>query len=215
MVLGGSLEMFQQSFDQLDPGKRSRLLAGALASYEDLLGLVNGVLDAAALTHAFPAVHCERVAVRQIVQKVLEHLNPQEVEAYTIQVQVDEQVIVWADPQWLSHVLANLFSNVFKYVPTQTIIMIEAVQSAPGSLVCLSVQDAGPGIPPEEVGLLFEKFVRLKRDQGGPRRGTGLGLSICKHFVQAMGGQIWVESSSRMGEGSRFCLTLHSAVERE
>jgi len=70
------------------------------------------------------------------------------------------------------------------------------------------VQDAGPGIPPEEIPLLFEKCVRLKRDLAGPTPGMGLGLSICKYLVEAMEGHIWVESSGRMGEGCRFCLTL-------
>lgn len=95
-----------------------------------------------------------------------------------------------------------------KYVPTQTVISIEATQPTPCSPVCLSVQDAGPGIPPEELPLLFEKFVRLKRDLGGLTRGTGLGLYICKCLVEAMEGHIWVESSGRSGEGSRFCITL-------
>ena len=78
----------------------------------------------------------------------------------------------------------------------------------PSSPVCLSVQDAGPGIPAEELPLLFEKFVRLKRDLAGSTRGTGLGLYICKQLVEAMGGRIWVESSGHLGEGSRFCVTL-------
>jgi len=104
--------------------------------------------------------------------------------------------------------LRNLFSNIFKYVPPYTEVSIEASQSTPSSPVYLSVQDRGPGIPPEEIPLLFEKFVRLKRDLAGPTRGTGLGLYICKRLVEAMGGRIWVESSGRPGEGSRFCLTL-------
>jgi signal transduction histidine kinase len=74
--------------------------------------------------------------------------------------------------------------------------------------VCLSVQDAGPGIPAEELPLLFEKCVRLKRDLASSTRGIGLGLYICKQLVEAMGGHIRVESSGRLGEGSRFCLTL-------
>ena len=116
--------------------------------------------------------------------------------------------MVWADPEFLRQVLRNLLSNVFKYVPTQTEIRIEATQEAPSSQVCLSVQDAGPGIPAEELPLLFEKFVRLKRDLAGSTRGTGLGLYICKQLIEAMGGRIWVESPGRLGEGSRFCLTL-------
>jgi signal transduction histidine kinase len=80
----------------------------------------------------------------------------------------------------------------------------------PTSPVCLSIQDAGIGIPPDELPLLFEKFVRLKRDLAGTTRGTGLGLYICKQLVQGMDGSIWVESSGRPGEGCRFCVTLPS-----
>jgi signal transduction histidine kinase len=105
-------------------------------------------------------------------------------------------------------VLRNLLANIFKYVPTQTEIRIEATQANPSSMVCLSVQDEGPGIPADELPLLFEKFVRLKRDLAGSMRGAGLGLYICKQLIEAMGGRIWVESSGREGMGSRFCLTL-------
>jgi len=70
------------------------------------------------------------------------------------------------------------------------------------------VQDEGPGIPSEEQPLLFQKFVRLKRDLAGPIQGTGLGLYMCKQLVEAMNGTIRVESSGNKGEGSRFCLTL-------
>jgi signal transduction histidine kinase len=208
MALGSFLELLTRYFDKLNPVERTQLLTRALANYEELVRLVNGVLDAIRVTGTFPRARCEGVPVRRVVQEVLAHLDPQDVQAYTIRLHVAEQVLVWADPQSLYHVLQNLLSNVFKYVPTQTIINIEAAQSAPFSPVCLSVQDAGPGIPPEELPLLFEKFVRLKRDLGGPTRGTGLGLYICKRLVEAMGGHIWVESSGRIGEGSRFCMTL-------
>lgn len=207
-VLGSSLELLKEYFEQLDPRERTQLLSRTLSSYEELVNLVNEVLDSVRLAGAFPAARCEGFPVRRVVQEVLAQLDPRDVQAYTISLQVAEQVMVWADPQSLYHVLQNLLSNVFKYVPTQTTISIEAAQPTPSSPVCLSVQDAGPGIPAEELPLLFEKFVRLKRDVAGPTHGTGLGLYICKCLVQAMGGSIWVESSGRMGEGSRFCVTL-------
>jgi len=207
-VLGSFLELLKEYFEQMEPVERTQALTRALASYEELVSLVNGVLDAIKVTEAVPSACCDGVPVRQVVQEVLAHLDPRDVQAYTIHLQVAEQVLVWADPQFLFHVLQNLLTNVFKYVPKQTMISIETVQPAPFSPVCLSVQDAGPGIPPEELPLVFEKFVRLKRDLAGPARGTGLGLYICKHLVEAMRGRIWVESSGRMGEGSRFCVTL-------
>ncbi len=65
-----------------------------------------------------------------------------------------------------------------------------------------------PWIPPAELPLLFQKFIRLKRDLSGPVRGTGLGLYISKQFVEAMEGRIWVESAGITGQGSRFCVAL-------
>ena len=60
--------------------------------------------------------------------------------------------------------------------------------------------------------MLFGKFVRLKRDLVGSVRGTGLGLYISKQLVEAMGGNIWVESSGIAGEGSRFSFTLPCVI---
>ncbi len=208
MVLGGSLELLKAYLDQLDPQERIHMLNKALAGYEALVTLVDRVLDTTAVVSEIPQANAQVVCVHQLLQEVLAHLDPGDVGAYTIQLQVPEQILVWADRQLLFQVLRNLLVNVFKYVPRQTEIRLEASQAAPSSPVCLWVQDAGPGIPADELSLLFEKFVRLKRDMGGPTRGTGLGLYLCKRFVEAMGGRIWVESSGRLGEGSRFCLTL-------
>lgn len=207
-VLGSFLELFREHFDLMDPEARNHLLSRALANYDELVNLVNGVLDTVAFTGALLPVHCEGVPVRQVVQDVLEHLDPQHLQVYTIRLHVAEQLLAWANPQSLYHVVQNLLSNIFKYVPEKTTISIEATQAAPSSPVFLSVQDAGPGIPADELPLLFERFVRLKRDLAGPKRGTGLGLYICKCLVEAMGGRIWAESSGLAGEGSRFCLTL-------
>jgi signal transduction histidine kinase len=129
--------------------------------------------------------------------------------------------MVRADRQFLHQILVNLLSNAFKYTPGGTTITISAEpyvpapengtrETAPKVLVC--VQDAGPGIPPEDIPLLFGKFVRLKRDMVGSVRGTGLGLYICKQMVENMGGRIWVESTGIPGEGSRFCFTLDAPI---
>jgi len=80
-------------------------------------------------------------------------------------------------------------------------------------MILISVKDVGPGIPPEELPLLFGQFVRLKRDLSGSVRGTGLGLYVSKQLVEAMKGRIWVESTGRVGEGSRFCFTLPAAPQ--
>jgi signal transduction histidine kinase len=207
-VLGNSLELLFGQYEYLNRIQRAEVLVLATKNHEELVSLVDRVLDAITIAKEFSPTRCKVVPVRQIVEEVLAHFDPRDVRAYMFHVYVPEQVVVWADPQFLRQVLRNLLGNIFKYVPKQTEIRIETAQPTPSSLVCLTVQDAGPGIPPEELPHLFEKFVRLRRDLAGKTRGMGLGLYLCKQLVEAMGGQIWVESSGRIGEGSRFCLTL-------
>ncbi len=207
-ILGGSLEMLKEYHDLLDPTKRTQILTQALTSQETLADLVNQALESTTVISEIPLAMPEAVSVRRLLQKTLAHLDAKEIEAYTICLHVSEQLTIRADPHLLCQVLQNILSNIFKYVPRQTTIHVETSQATLSSPVCLSIQDEGPGIPPAENPLLFEKFVRLNRDLAGTKRGMGLGLYICRRLVEAMEGHIWVESTGRPGEGCRFCLTL-------
>jgi K+-sensing histidine kinase KdpD len=77
-------------------------------------------------------------------------------------------------------------------------------------IVEITVRDYGLGIPPDQIPLLFQRFVRLPRDLASTVSGNGLGLYLCRELTTAMGGTIWVESSGVEGEGSTFrmCLPL-------
>lgn len=207
-ALGGYLELLQLPLNGHDARMHSEFLAKANESHAELVSLVETVLEAITVTQDLPRARCESLSVRQVVREVLEQLDTVTVQAYTFQVQITESLQVWADPQFLRQILRNLLSNAFKYVPPHTVVEIEARQAGTNSPVCISVQDAGPGIPPSEQPLLFEKFVRLSRDRLGNVPGSGLGLFVCRQLVEAMEGQIWVESAGVPGEGSRFCFTL-------
>src|SRR6266700_5689782 len=141
--------------------------------------------------------------------------EPLQRQDHPISLEITEGLVVQADRQFVCQVLRNLLQNAFKYTPLHTTVRVVATRYDPftqhpgsSSQVCICVQDTGPGIPPEDIPLLFGKFVRLKRDLAGSVRGTGLGLYISKQLVEAMGGSIWVESSGIAGQGSRFCFTL-------
>lgn len=208
-VLGGYLELLEVHGEDINSAARGQILQEALKGLEDLNNLVDRMLDAARVVSDIPLAKYKYINVFDFLRhEVVAHLDPFHAQDYSIQLNVPEHLMVWADPQFLRQVLNNLFSNIFKYVPPQTEIRIEATQVEPLSPVCLSVQDAGPGIPAGEQPLLFEKFVRLKRDLAGSIRGTGLGLYICKQLVEAMGGQIWVVSPTREGIGSCFYVAL-------
>jgi signal transduction histidine kinase len=111
---------------------------------------------------------------------------------------------VLADRQRLGQVLANLVRNALHYTPEGGLISLASVQR--NGLVEVVVADTGLGIPAEDLPRVFDRFYRAdpSRDRAGG--GAGLGLAIVRELVEAMGGQVTVESTP--GEGSRFSFTL-------
>ncbi len=211
----GYLQLLSDYQGQLDAETQATFFRQAKDGCEELILLVNNVLDALAVTEEMQPPPSEELCVAPLVGDVLDHLDPRKEQADRLSLEIPEQLTVWANGQLLRQVIRNLLSNAFKYCPKPASVIISAALSDPAAQgndqapqVLISVQDAGPGIPPIELPLLFQKFVRLKRDLSGPLRGSGLGLYISKRFVEAMQGRIWVESAGIVGQGSRFCLTL-------
>jgi two-component system sensor histidine kinase KdpD len=107
----------------------------------------------------------------------------------------------------IEQVFVNLLDNIVKYTPPQTTVWITA--RAKASEVLASVADDGPGLPPGEEDLVFEKFHRGVSE--GAIGGAGLGLAICRAIVQAHEGRIWAEP--RLGGGVTFRLSLPMGSE--
>lgn len=126
--------------------------------------------------------------------------------AHELQVDVPAGLpMILADGVLLEQVIVNILDNAAKYAPAGTTIAVGARLA--GTRVDLWVADHGPGIPPDDVGRVFEMFYRIA---GGDRQraGTGLGLSICKGLIEAMGGSIRAEAGWPDGTGTRIVLTL-------
>ena len=104
----------------------------------------------------------------------------------------------------LEQVLFNLLDNAAKYAPPQTSITLRAWWDRKGRAVQLQVIDEGPGIPPDLVEKIFEKFFRVHAGDH-TRAGTGLGLAICRGFMEALGGRI---SASNRADRSGAVFTL-------
>jgi signal transduction histidine kinase len=204
----GFLQLLYEHNGQLDTSTQTYFVEQAIHGCEDLLSLFTTILDASRLGNTALSIHLEKLYIHPVIQNIIEQCDPHEIEDHPIDLEVPESLTVCADPQYLHQILRNLLSNAFKYTPPTTSIFIRAEASQEPSRVCISVKDTGPGIPLEEQAILFQQFVRLTRDLSGTIRGTGLGLYLCRQFVEAMNGQIWVESSGIAGEGSSFCFTL-------
>ncbi len=114
---------------------------------------------------------------------------------------------VSADPRRLERILTNLWSNALKYSAPATPVTVRAYQAE--GMIVTSVADRGPGIPPDELTHLFERYFRARRGREMPE-GLGLGLYSTRRLVEAHGGHIWVQSV--VGEGSTFSFSLPVAA---
>jgi two-component system phosphate regulon sensor histidine kinase PhoR len=114
---------------------------------------------------------------------------------------------VEGDPRALEHVLSNLVDNAVKYCAPGTRVVVSAAEDE--DRIKLVVSDNGPGIPPQSVPRLFERFYRVDAGRSRELGGTGLGLSIVRHMVEAMRGKVSVESE--VGRGSVFTVSLPRA----
>jgi len=214
----GYLDLLGDYYQQLDEATRAAFLSYARNGCLELGELISNLLDVMDLEQKRVVTPFESIPVAQLVRALLDQWGSQMRQDHEIVLEIPEELAVQASPQHLRQVLRYLLSNAIKYSPPHSTILIRAMLSetdrqgkAGAPHVCICVKDEGVGIPPDEIPLLFNKFVRLKRDLASNLRGTGLGLYISKQLVEAMHGRIWAESSGKAGEGSYFYLLLSSA----
>jgi PAS domain S-box-containing protein len=117
--------------------------------------------------------------------------------------------IVSGDRDRLIQVVSNLVNNAVKYSPDGGKVTLSS--RGEGGFALVSVTDTGLGIPPDEIGHVFERFRRVRSGAAQSIPGTGLGLTIVKQIVEMHGGRIWVESA--VGHGSAFHFTIPLAAE--
>jgi signal transduction histidine kinase len=114
------------------------------------------------------------------------------------------RALVMGDPNRTAQVLDNLLNNALRYAPRDSNIMI-SLENLGGKTQC-SVSDRGPGISPEHLPLIFERFYRVDKSRDRESGGSGLGLAIARALIEAQGGSI--QAQSKMGEGTTITFTL-------
>jgi two-component system phosphate regulon sensor histidine kinase PhoR len=111
---------------------------------------------------------------------------------------------VKADPQRITQAISNLVENAVKYGNESGRVIVSLEEEKKHILV--SVRDNGPGIPPEHLSRIFERFYRVEKSRSKDRGGTGLGLAIVKHILNAHKAKITVMSKIEKGTTFRFKL---------
>lgn len=225
MALQGHVELLLLAEDKLSPEERHTYLERAKHAGDDLVALVTSILAVRRLEQQVDAFTPERVNVSQTLEAAVRLIDPRESQQIErdLHLHVPRELQVWAEPVRMRQILTNLLSNAVKYSPSGTPVEVTAatvldkpdpgrrgqrLQPQPRQMVEITVRDHGLGIPPDQIPLLFKRFVRLQRDLTSNVSGNGLGLYLSRTLAEAMGGTLWVESSGIEGEGSTFHLWL-------
>jgi two-component system, OmpR family, phosphate regulon sensor histidine kinase PhoR len=170
--------------------------------------LIQDLLSISALESGRMKLNPQPVNLHALVEKVFADLKPPADNKNVALVNQLPELTATADANRLEQVLANLVDNAIKYGRAQGRVTVGGKKLDDGKLE-MFVQDDGPGIPPESLDRVFERFYRVDKARSREQGGTGLGLSIVKHIVQAHGGEVWVKSE--LGKGATFFFTLPTA----
>lgn len=196
-ILRSQIEALQDGVEEAGPE--------ALASlHEETLRLARLVADLETLASAEAAgFSLERrpVALRPLLEDALrEFAGPFEAAEVRLE-QGFEDAVVDGDPLRIRQVVTNLLSNALKFTPSGGTVRVELRRK--GAEAVVRVRDRGPGIPPDELPHVFDRFFR---GRGARARGSGIGLTVARELVLAHGGEIVVESEP--GRGTTFTVRL-------
>ena len=188
-----------------DPARAPEFLEVIDKNVRRLADIVRDLLDLSRLESGGEVVAARPVDAGALLERVRDAYAPMAgARRQTLAVDPPAAVSFQADPILLERALANLVDNAIKYTPEGGSVRLGAERR--GDRMLLRVTDTGIGVPPEDLGRIFERFYRVDKSRSREMGGTGLGLSIVKHIAQLHGGDVAVESSP--GRGSVFTITL-------
>ncbi len=204
-----SIQGFAQAIaDQTAGTKEAQVRAAGIILDEAhrLQGLVNDLLDLAKLDAGQAALELKPMDVGAMLEAVWDRLSLRaEEKQIKLARRLESMPSVVADGDRLAQVFTNLLDNAIRHTPNGGSVGLTA--QVESGWVTIHVEDTGPGIPPEVLPRIFERFYQLDQArQGGKGRGAGLGLAISREIVAAHGGTLTAKSV--VGRGSRFTVRL-------
>lgn len=185
-----------------------QFLDRAMSSGEWMSSLINSILDLSRMEHGSMKLEVSEVALGDLLEESLQQIS---LLAEAHQVRLERRNGMTAqrlrlDRALTVRVLVNLLSNAVKFTPPGKTVTLAAEPDGRG--VIFSVADQGPGVPPEYLASVFDKFVQLEARKAGVLVGSGLGLTFCRLGVETQGGRIWMESPPGRGATVKFSLPL-------
>jgi signal transduction histidine kinase len=168
--------------------------------------LVEDLLDLARIDAGQVSFERQPLDLGALLEGVVERLGVRAVEeGVRIESRLPELPTLIGDGDRLAQVFTNLIDNAVKHTSKGAVVILHG--EVEGGWVSIHVDDSGPGIPPDDLSRIFERFYQLdKARAGGRERGVGLGLAISREIVQAHGGRLVAQSV--LDRGSRFTVQL-------
>lgn len=171
-----------------------------------LLKLVGNFLDISKIGAGFYEIKLLNINIVSVVEEIAQSVEPY-MASKKIEFIFDtetEEAIVACNPDKIERIVLNLLSNAIKYTDENGKIFVNILSKE--SVVEISVEDTGIGIPKDRVRSIFNRFEQVDRTLVKKKEGCGIGLSLAKSLVEMHGGKIWVESEE--GLGSKFIFTI-------
>jgi two-component system, OmpR family, phosphate regulon sensor histidine kinase PhoR len=189
-----------------DPAVNREFLERAHRQATRLNSLLNDLIDISRIESGDMKMSFRYFPVSELLDQTLEEVQEQ---AEKKRIRLTCSVVppardVYGDRERLKQVLINLVDNAVKYTGEGG--RVECSAKLQEGRCLIEVKDNGPGIAPEHLGRIFERFYRVDHDRSRDAGGTGLGLAIVKHIVEAHGSQVAVRSE--LGKGSAFSFSL-------
>ncbi|MEH1932561.1 MAG: ATP-binding protein [Nostoc sp.] len=203
-AIRAALGLLQSGIYDKKPDKFKRMIEIAAIDSDRLVRLVNDILDLERLESdrtVLEKTTCKAAdLIQQAVAGVQAIANQQNI---TFKIH-PSNAQVWAAADAIVQTLTNLLGNAIKFSPADSTITLSVQQQT--DRVLFQITDQGRGIPAEKLEAIFGRFQQVDASDSRTKGGTGLGLAICRSIIDQHGGQIWAQSTVRVG--SRFFFTL-------
>ena len=212
----GYAEMMAEGLAGPVSGDQREYLTTILGKADQLLGLITAVLDVSSLESGQLALERATLPLADLVASELATFAPQAGRrGIAIQLDACADSVVVGDRRKIRQVVSSLVSNAVKFTPDRGRVGV-ALRRGPlaahepgadaAGAIQLVVSDSGIGISRDQVAKIFEPFFQVDSSSTRAFGGSGLGLTLAKAYVEAHGGQIWVDSAP--GQGSTFIATF-------
>jgi two-component system, OmpR family, sensor histidine kinase KdpD len=199
-AIGVAVENLQKA--ALTPDQRNEQGQLALVELERLKRLFRDILDMARIDTNALTVERDWLTPADLIDAAVSSLRPTLAHRALV-IDADASTVVCVDPRLTSAALSHLIENAAQYSPADRSIDVRGFTGPEGLHV--EVRDRGPGLDPEELDHLFERFFRGRAASQQPL-GTGMGLAIARGLLAAEGGRVWGENAA--GGGARFTLVV-------